>query len=75
VTHDPPPPTGETFLTVRDVADRLRVRPKTVVRWCRAGDLPSVRPGRQYLIRPEALRDYLAARDVSVARPTPRNES
>jgi len=75
VTDHPPHPSGETLLTVRDVADRLRVTRKTITRWCRSGTLPATRAGREYRIRPQALRDYLAARDVAVAHPTPGSQS
>lgn len=35
--------TEETYLTIPEVAQRLRVHVATVRRWCRAGRLPCVR--------------------------------
>ena len=37
------------FLTVFDVADRLRVHPETVREWVRHGKLGAVYAGRQWL--------------------------
>ncbi len=50
------------FCTVKDVADRLSVCERTILRAIKAGDLPAIRVGRQLRISEEALRDYLERR-------------
>lgn len=40
------------YLTVEEVATRLRVNPKTVRRWCQAGKLTATRAGRLWRIKP-----------------------
>jgi len=52
------------FLTVREVAERLKVNPQTVRRWIRAGILPASRVGR----RQWRVREQDAARQT---RPGP----
>jgi excisionase family DNA binding protein len=41
----------ETFLTVREVAEMLRVHPATVRAAIKRGDIPATRFGRKWLIR------------------------
>jgi excisionase family DNA binding protein len=44
------------FLTVREVAERLKLNPQTVRRWIRAGLLPAYRVGRrQWRVREQDL--------------------
>lgn len=43
---NPPVPTDHEFLTVGDVAERLRVHPQTVRAWIARGDLPAIKIGR-----------------------------
>lgn len=50
------------FLTVAEVARRLRVSNMTVYRIVQAGELPAVRVGRGYRIREDDLLRYLDAR-------------
>ena len=38
------------YLTVRETADRLRVTPHTVYRWCRAGRLQAMKIGKEWRI-------------------------
>ncbi len=47
------------LLTVREVADYLRVSRVTVWRWCQQGVVPAVRIGRTWRIRRDALMDGL----------------
>ena len=47
------------FLTVAEVARRLRVSNMTVYRLVKSGQLPAVRVGRGYRIREEDVRRYL----------------
>lgn len=45
----------DKYLTVDEVADRLRVGPWTVREWIAAGRLSAIKPGKQYLISQSAL--------------------
>lgn len=47
------------FFTVAEVASQLRVSNMTVYRLINAGDLPAVRVGKSYRIRPEDVDNYL----------------
>ncbi|WP_127480587.1 helix-turn-helix domain-containing protein [Nocardioides pantholopis] len=42
--------TSDDFLTVPEVAQRLRVNPATVRRWIEAGTIPAVKIGRSYRV-------------------------
>jgi excisionase family DNA binding protein len=55
------PPMGR-FLTVAEVARRLRVSNMTVYRLVNSGQLPAVRVGRGYRIRETDVNKYLNAR-------------
>ena len=48
-----------TFRTVSEVADVLRVTPRTVRNWIGSGDLKVVRAGRRVLISSGDLEDFL----------------
>jgi excisionase family DNA binding protein len=50
------------FLTVAEVARRLRLSDMTVYRMIKAAELPSVRVGKSYRVREEDLDAYLAKR-------------
>jgi excisionase family DNA binding protein len=54
-------PLGQ-FLTVAEVARRLRVSNMTVYRLVNSGQLPAVRVGRGYRIRTDDVHKYLKAR-------------
>lgn len=62
---DPP------FLTVSEVAGRLRVSTMTVYRLINAGQLPAVRVGRSFRLRPRDLDGYLAGPAVRTVRDHP----
>lgn len=47
------------YLTVEEVAERLRVSRMTIYRLCNAGDLPCQRVGRSFRVRPADLEAYL----------------
>jgi excisionase family DNA binding protein len=56
---------AETWMTVRDVADYLKVHEETVRRWIRDGELPVLDLGGQktgYRIRRDALDRFIAER-------------
>ena len=57
--------TGEhPLLTVREVAETMRVSNMTVYRLIRAGDLPAIRVGKHFRIREHELTDYLESQTV-----------
>jgi DNA binding domain, excisionase family len=49
------------LLTVREVAERLRVRPVTVYRLCERGELAHVRVSNAIRVRPEDVQAFIAA--------------
>jgi excisionase family DNA binding protein len=49
------------LLTVREVADAMRVSTMTVYRLIRAGALPAIRVGKHFRIRARDLDEYLKA--------------
>lgn len=61
----------DQWLTVEDVATRLRVSQETVRRWIRAGQLPVLElggPKAGYRIREDALGEFVAKRYGPVAK-------
>lgn len=50
---------GTTFLTVAEVADRLRVSKMTVYRLVHNGQLEAIRVGRSFRVTEKAVEDYL----------------
>ena len=52
------------LLTVREVADAMRVSTMTVYRLIRAGALPAIRVGKHFRIRARDLEDYLEAQTL-----------
>lgn len=53
-------PFEESFLTVSEVADVLRLNPQTVRNWIDAGSLPAVRIGRRVRIKKSDLDRFVA---------------
>lgn len=51
-----------SYLTTKDVADRLMVQEPTVWKWIREGQLTATKVGRRYLISPRDLDDFLKKR-------------
>jgi excisionase family DNA binding protein len=49
----------EEFLTVEEVAERLKVHPESVRDWLRAGKLKGLKAGRQWRIQESALNAFL----------------
>lgn len=47
------------FMTVAEVATRMRVSKMTVYRLLHGGELPAVRVGRSFRVREEDVDDYL----------------
>ena len=56
---DRPVPADEEFLTVGDVADRLRVHAQTVRAWIARGDLRAIRIGRTVRVRQTDFQEML----------------
>jgi excisionase family DNA binding protein len=54
-------PFAAPLLTVREVADVLRVSKMTVYRLIKTGELPAFRIGKNYRIRQPELEAFLAA--------------
>jgi excisionase family DNA binding protein len=54
--------TSTRFLTVREVANSLRVSNMTVYRLINAGELPAVRVGKSFRLREDDVNHYLADR-------------
>lgn len=50
--------TDEALLTVKEVAEYLKLHPRTVSNKARSGDLPARRIGGQWRFEPQAIRDY-----------------
>jgi excisionase family DNA binding protein len=64
-------PTPEV-LTINEVAERLRIHPRTAYRLVNDGSIPGVRVGRQYRISAKALDAYIEGRHpVPTAVPAP----
>jgi excisionase family DNA binding protein len=54
--------TDGRFVTVAEVADRLRVSTMTVYRLIQSGELPAARIGKSYRLREEDVDGFLAQR-------------
>jgi excisionase family DNA binding protein len=52
-------PTQDRFLTVREVAELMRVSTMTVYRLIKQGDLAAARVGRSYRLRESEIEAYL----------------
>lgn len=61
----------EDFLTVPEVAKRLRVTAMTVYRWIEDGRLPAVQIAKHYRIRSDALDAMLDSARVGADRDDP----
>ena len=55
---------GEEILTNREVADLLKLHPKTVNKLAIAGKLPAYRIGRQWRFRKSEVLKLLEQRDI-----------
>jgi excisionase family DNA binding protein len=47
------------LLTTQEAAEYLRISRATILRWCKAGQLPAVRIGRQWRIDTDQLERLL----------------
>lgn len=65
-------PTIGEFLTVKEAAAYLKATPNTITIWCRAGQLPAIKIGRQWRIsRKELDRMVSRPRHLGNGRLTP----
>lgn len=53
------PGTEPEFMTVAEVATRMRVSKMTVYRLLHGGELPAVRVGRSFRVREDDVEEYL----------------
>lgn len=53
------------YLTVQEVAERLRVSKMTIYRMCHAGTMPTVMVGSQFRIPEAKFAEWLKARSVT----------
>lgn len=58
----------ETYYTLQDVAERLKVSYRTVYRWVRAGDLPAYKLGQDWRVEDSDLRKFLKARKAQPSK-------
>jgi excisionase family DNA binding protein len=54
----------ERYLTLPEVAERLKVSRRTVYRWIKAGELSAYKFANEYRITESDLKDFLEARRV-----------
>lgn len=50
---------AEEYLTIEEIATRLKLKPKTVREWLRLGRLPGIKAGRLWRVREEDLQAFL----------------
>lgn len=55
------------FLTVAEVAERMRVSKMTVYRLVHSGDLPAVRFGRSFRVQRRAVEELIQAATVEAS--------
>ena len=55
----------DDYITVEELADQLRVNPRTIQRIIERKELPAVRVGRQWRFRREWVEDWLKKNTVN----------
>jgi len=53
------------LLKIKEVADRMRVEPRTIIRRIHEGNLPAIKFGRFWRIRADALNNYLEENETN----------
>ena len=64
----------ETYLTVHEVAARLKYQPTTVWNWIRAGKLQATKLGRNYRITETDLAAFTARKTAPKPQRSPRTQ-
>jgi excisionase family DNA binding protein len=59
----------ETYYTLREVAEKLRVSRRTVYRWVQAKELPAYKLGGEFRITERDLEKFLEARRTLAPQP------
>jgi len=54
--------TDQPMLRPGEVAERLQVSERAIYEWLRAGELPGVKLGRLWRVRPADLEEYLRSK-------------
>jgi excisionase family DNA binding protein len=70
-----PEVTAAPFLTVAEVAGRMRVSKMTVYRLVHSGELPAVRFGRSFRMERAAVEELIRAAHYEVPVPAQRSDS
>ena len=52
----------ERYLTITEIADQLGFHRNTVKKWIELGQLPAVKLGKEYRVRPVDLEEFLRRR-------------
>jgi excisionase family DNA binding protein len=63
----------EDFYTTKELADCLKLTPRSVQRWIDAGQLPAYRFGRKYRVRGEDFDIFLDTYKAHQPAPQPRD--
>jgi len=61
--------TEETFYTIKEIADRLRVNPRTVRKMIAEGEIEAIKVRDEYRISQGALDDFMRRKQIK-----PRND-
>jgi nitrogen PTS system EIIA component len=64
--------TQETYLTLQEVADRVRVCDKTIRRWLQSGQIEATKPAGQWRFEESEVKRFIAARKRVRDRQVPR---
>ena len=62
----------DEFLTVAQIAERLKLNPQTLRNWIERGDLPAVRIGRRVRVRRSDLERVLTEGQTARSAPEPQ---
>ncbi len=63
------PTVEETYYTLPEIAEKLKVSRRTVYRWVQAGELPAYKLGGEFRITERDLEKFLEARRIPKSDP------